>query len=289
MAVVAARVITWPRIRLADARYFQLLALGTLTVFGIVLFQFGASPQQTACSIGATLGTQWVFSRLRGEAFDWRSPLITGFSLALLLRSNEPGIWMTAGGLAMASKFLLRVNGKHIFNPACAAIVALLLLAPDAAWVSPGQWGHQVWLGFLLTCLAGLVLSGAGRGGTALGFLGCYGGLLLLRALILGDPLAIPLHQMQAGGLLIFAFFMVTDPRSTPDSALGRGVFVVAVAALAYKFQFDWQMREGLFFALACIAPLTPLLDRLWPAPRFVWRPTRETQECASSAACLRR
>jgi Na+-translocating ferredoxin:NAD+ oxidoreductase RnfD subunit len=97
---------------------------------------------------------------------------------------------------------------------------------------------------------------------------------LLTRALILGDPLAIPLHQMQAGGLLIFSFFMITDPRSTPDSAIGRALFVIAVAALAYWLQSRWQMREGLFFALACVSPLTPLLDRLWPRPRFQWRPS---------------
>ena len=47
---------------------------------------------------------------------------------------------MAAPVLAIGSKFLFRVRGKHLFNPAAFAIVALLLTS-DEVWVSPGQWG----------------------------------------------------------------------------------------------------------------------------------------------------
>jgi Na+-transporting NADH:ubiquinone oxidoreductase subunit NqrB len=254
----------------ADPRHFQIATLAGLVAIQIVGFDLGASPLQAALTIAAALSTQAVCARLGGTAFDWRSPLITGCSLTLLLRTNSPTLWIAAGVLAIGSKYLLRVGGKHVFNPAAFAIVVLLLVSPDV-WVSPGQWGDAVWLSLLLVCCAGTVLLRAERADTALAFLAFHAGLLALRAYGLGDPPAIPLHQLQSGALLLFTFFMITDPRSTPDRRLARLAFAVAVAGLAYWLQFRWQLRPALFFALVAMSPLTPLLDRLAPAARFCW------------------
>ena len=259
-----------PRV-LADARHFQIAALATLAVIHVTGFDLGATPIQAAATIAATLLTQSLCARLAGAAFDWRSPLITGLSLTLLPRTHEPGLWVAAGVLAIGSKYAVRVRGKHLFNPATFAIVVLLAVSPDV-WVSPGQWGSTVWLSLLLACCAALVLQRAGRADTALAFFGTYGGLLVWRAWTLGDPLTIPLHQLQSGALLLFGFFMITDPRSTPDRRLCRIAFAAAVAGLGYWLQFRWQLRPGLYFALFALSPLTPLLDRLLPAPRFAWR-----------------
>jgi Na+-translocating ferredoxin:NAD+ oxidoreductase RnfD subunit len=97
--------------------------------------------------------------------------------------------------------------------------------------------------------------------------------LLLSRAWYLGDPLAIPLHQIQSGSLLIFALFMITDPRSTPDSRVGRLIFAAGVAVLAHLFLFRWQIRENVFYALVLVSCATPIIDRIWPGPRFAWSP----------------
>ncbi len=199
--------------------------------------------------------------------------MITGLSLGLLLRADGSWLWIAAGALAMASKFILRVSGKHVFNPANFAIVALMLTS-DAVWVSPGQWGDAVWLVMLLASLGWLVLSRAARLDIAAFFLASYGLLLLTRCLILGDPLTIPAHQMQSGALLLFAFFMITDPRATPDHRWGRALFATSVALLAYHLQFDEQIRPGLFLALAALSPLVPLIDHALPAPRFTWNRT---------------
>lgn len=255
-----------------DARHFQIATLASLLVLHVTWFDFGAPPVQAAVTITAALAAQYLFAHLPGAAaFDWRSPLITGLSLSLLLRTHHPELWVLAPALGIGSKFLLRANGKHFFNPATFAIVALLLLSPDV-WVSPGQWGRSTWLVLLLVCAGGLVLQRAERADTALAFLGCYTGLLFWRAWSLGDPLEIPLNQLQSGALLLFSFFMITDPRSTPDRRLGRVLFAVSVALLAYWLQFRWQLRPALFYALAALSPLTPLIDLLLPAPRFTWR-----------------
>jgi Na+-transporting NADH:ubiquinone oxidoreductase subunit NqrB len=266
----------WPDIALvfSDARHFQIATLAGLLAFHMSWFDLGATPAQVAVTIATALATQFVCARITGAAFDWRSPLITGFSLSLLLRTNSPDMWIAAGVLAIGSKYALRIRGKHVFNPATFAIVVLLSVSPDA-WVSPGQWGSTAWLAMLIVCCGGLVLQRAGRADTALAFLAAYVGLLVWRALSLGDPLAITANQLQSGALLLFSFFMITDPRSTPDRRLCRIVFAVAVAGLAYWLQFRWQLRPALFFALAAMSPLTPLLDWLLPAPRFAWRQER--------------
>ena len=172
--------------------------------------------------------------------------------------------------IAIASKFLLRIDGKHIWNPAGFAIVVLLLISSDV-WISPGQWGASIWFGTLVAFLVILVLQAAQRADIALFFLVSHAALLTGRALWLGDPLAIPLHQMQSGSLLIFAFFMISDPRTTPDSRLGRLLFALAVAALAHYLAFFMQMRPALYAALIVLSPVTLLLDRLLPAQRFAW------------------
>jgi Na+-transporting NADH:ubiquinone oxidoreductase subunit NqrB len=250
-----------------DPRFIQIATLSGLLLASLHL-ETGVSVAQGCVTIVAALAAQ----TLLGARRDWRSAAITGLSLTILLRSHAPLVWLLAGVLAVVSKRLIRVGDKHVFNPACFAIVAMLT-ASGAAWVSPGQWGALAWGAAALTCAAGLVLSRAGRVDTAAAFLAAYTALLAARCAWLGDPWTIPLHQMQSGALLIFTFFMITDPRSTPNSSAGRVIFAMAVALLAYELQFRWQVRTGLFYALFIISPMTPLLDRLLPSARFTWTP----------------
>ena len=258
-----------------DARDWQIVVLLCLLSIQLTLLDFGASVGQAAVTVTAALGTQVLASAFTGRRVDWRSPLVTGLSLSLLLRTQDPAVWAGAGMLAIGSKYLLRVRGRHLFNPACFAIVVLVLTG--RAWVSPGQWGALALSALLLGGGAALVLGRARRVDTAAAFLGSYGLLLLGRAAVLGDPWAIPLHQVQSGALLVFALFMVTDPRTTPARRIGRMAFATAVAMLAYTLQFGWQIREGLFYALVLLAPAVPLIDRLMR--------TKETSSCASLAS----
>jgi Na+-transporting NADH:ubiquinone oxidoreductase subunit NqrB len=255
----------------SDARHFQIVALSSLLLVNFTWIDFGAKPLYSALAILSALATQAVCSRLSGlPQIDLRSPLITGLSLSLLLRADAPWLPALAGIIAIASKFIFRVDGKHIWNPAGFAIV-VLLLARHGVWISPGQWGTSIWLAALLVFFAILVLQAAQRSDIALFFLGSHATLLVARAAWLGDPLAIPLHQLQSGSLLIFAFFMISDPRTAPDSRFGRLMFAFAVAALAHYLAFFMQMRPALYVALIALAPLTLLLDRIIPAKRFAW------------------
>ena len=256
----------------SDARHFQIVALATLLVVNFAWIDFGARPLQSAFAIAGALATQAVCARIFGQRIDLRSALITGLSLSRLLRADTPWLSGLTGAITISSKFLLRVDGKHAWNPAGFAI-AVLLFTSAGVWISPGQWGASIWFGALVGFLAILVLQAAQRADIALFFLTSHAALLVGRALWLGDPLAISLHQMQSGSLLIFAFFMISDPRTTSDSRLGRLLFAVAVAVLAHYLVFFMQMRPALYVALIALSPLTFLLDRFLPASKFEWSP----------------
>lgn len=256
-----------------DPRYLQIAALASLLAVNFVLVDFGARPLPTLAAIGGAVLTQLLCTRLAGlPDFDMRSPLITGLSLSLLLRADAVWLHAAAAIIAIGSKFVIRHNGKHVFNPAGFAIVVLLLAATNHVWISPGQWGAEIWFTALTGCFAILVLSASRRADIAVFFFASHAALLLARAIWLGDPLAIPLHQLQSGSLLIFTFFMISDPRTTPDSMRGRFLFAFAVAACAHYLTFFMQMRPALYVALIAFSPAIILLDRLIPAAQFRWK-----------------
>ena len=258
-----------------DPRTIQISAQSIFLVLETAWLDFGPSLPQAAIFILVSQLMELARARLTRTPVNWKSALSTGLSLSLLLRTEAPWLWIAAAVLAMGSKSLIRVRAKHLFNPSAFAIVALLLLT-DHVWVSPGQWGTTIWLAGLAGTFGGLVLTRVARLDLAAAFLASHMLLLLLRAWYLGDPLAIPLHQIQSGGLLIFALFMITDPRSTPDSRIGRMLFAAAIAVLAHAFLFRWQLREGVFYALVLVSFFTPIIDRLWPGQRFAWPKTAE-------------
>lgn len=255
----------------SDARHWQIAALACLLAFNIGFIDFGAKPLPSALAIISALATQIACTRIFAvPKLDLRSPLITGLSLSLLLRSDALWLHATAGAIAIASKFLLRIDGKHIWNPAGFAIVVLLATSAGV-WISPGQWGTGVWLVSALAFTAILVLRAARRMDIAFFFLGSYAALLFARAAWLGDPLAIPMHQLQSGSLLIFSFFMISDPRTAPGSRTGRFLFAFAVAASAHWLAFFMQTRSALYIALIALSPLALVIDKVLPAQRFTW------------------
>jgi Na+-transporting NADH:ubiquinone oxidoreductase subunit NqrB len=257
---------------LRDPRHYQIVSLLGLLAYGMLGLGFDVTPARVGLVLASALAAQWVCGRAAGlPTFEPRSALISGLSLCLLLRTGSEGLAALAAALAVASKFAVRIRGKHVFNPTNLAI-ALVALLSGRAWVSPGQWGDSAFFAFLMACVGGLVVWRALRSDVALAFLLAWAALLLGRATWLGDPLAIPLHQLKSGSLLLFAFFMISDPKTTPDARACRLAFGVLVAALAFYLQFvQYRPSGGLILALFALSPLVPLLDRLFPGPRYAW------------------
>jgi hypothetical protein len=257
---------------LRDPRLYQIASLAGLLVFGVARLDLDVRGGQAALILMTVLVTQYAGARLGAvPRFDPRSALISGLSLCLLLRTNVLLLAVLTAVVAIGSKFVLRVRGKHVFNPTNFALVAMMLLT-GAVWVSPGQWGSGAFFGFLLACAGGLVVNRASRSDVTYAFIGFYAALVLGRSWWLGDPLAVPLHRLQNGALVLFTFFMISDPRTTPDSRAGRILFAFLVAAGAWVVQFRLFRTNGLLWSLALWSFAVPLIDRLLPGGRYEWR-----------------
>lgn len=259
-------------LRSVDPRLFQITALGGLLIYGLLVLHFGISIAQVAVLLGATLATQWAGTKLAGlPRFDPRSALISGLSLCLLLRTNS--LWLAAltAFIAIAGKFCFRLRGKHLFNPTNFGLMVMMLLTGGAAWVSPGQWGSVAFFGFLMACLGGVVVRRAERSDVTFAFLAFYLGLIFGRSLYLGEPMAIPLHRLQNGAILLFAFFMISDPKTTPNSRLGRLLFAALVAYVGWYIQFRLFHTNGLLWSLVLCSFLVPVIDWLLPGRRYQW------------------
>jgi Na+-transporting NADH:ubiquinone oxidoreductase subunit NqrB len=269
-----------------DIRDYQILFLGLFLVLGIGTRDWTLRPELIVVAIATSIFTQIIFfvfvkyqSKTNQQAaekpatINIRSALITSLGLSLLLRADHWQTMALAAFVAIASKFIFRVGNKHFFNPANFGIISAIVLTSDA-WVSPGQWGEDWWYALLFLGTGGMILQKIGRWDTTAAFLGAYSLLEAVRNIWLGWTWDVYLHKLTSGSLLLFALFMVTDPRSIPNARIGRIVWAVAIATLTFILRNYFYLSTAVFWALFSLAPLTILLDNFWIAPRFIWSKT---------------
>jgi Na+-transporting NADH:ubiquinone oxidoreductase subunit NqrB len=278
-----------------DARLTQITFLGLFLWLGVSTRDWTVRPELILVVIASCLGTQWLLAVMveygknsqshKSDRLDklknilispkvltsLRSAAITSLGLCLLLRSNSYQTMMLAGFLAISSKFLFCHHQKHFFNPANFGIIAAITLIKDA-WVSPGQWGTDWWYLLLFLGLGGIVLKQVGRWDTSVAFLLSYGGLTAARNLWLGWSWDVWQHQFMNGSLLLFALFMLSDPRSIPNSQTGRTLWSMAIALSTFILQYYFYLSTAVFWSLFIISPLTVAIDMIWSAPRFNWQ-----------------
>ncbi|HEX4329347.1 MAG TPA: RnfABCDGE type electron transport complex subunit D [Burkholderiales bacterium] len=265
------------RLGRCDARLFQIAFLATLLSIGVLLRDFSLKPEQMALTFAAGLATQWLWVRhLHLKNVGLLSAAITCFGLSILLRADTLWVHPLIATAAISAKFLLRINGKHVYNPANLGVILATTLLPGA-WISPGQWGNDLAYALWFVALGGLVVQRARRMDISWMFLGCFLGLCIARFAWLGVPLArgftLLSHQTQSGALLLFAFFMISDPMTIPNRTGARLFYAAAVALAAFLWQFYLYRPNGLIWALFLLTPMVPLLDRLLPGARHQWRP----------------
>ena len=267
-----------------DARVFQIVFLATLLTTGVLLRDFTVQPLQVALTFAAGIATQsfWL-KRLGLQQKGFLSAVVTCCGLSLLLRSDALWVHPLIAVLAMSSKFVLRIQGKHLYNPANLGVIIAITLLPGT-WVSPGQWGNELALAVWLLMLGTVVTQRARRLDISWIFLLVFLGLVALRVLLLGQSWAIWWHQLGNGALLLFAFFMISDPMTIPNRRGPRIAYAVIVALTAIAWQYMLFRPNALIWSLFLLTPLVPLLDRLYPAPNFAWR-SPSTSLRAESAA----
>ena len=263
-----------------DPRDIQILFLSLFLILGIATRDWTLQPQIIVVAIATCIATQWLATTLQQhlklqpatqlQLSSLKSSLITALGLSLLLRTNDYSTMVLAATLAILSKFLFQVDRKHFFNPANFGIICALIFT-DNAWVSPGQWGDDWWYFLLFAGTGGLILKQVGRWDTSATFFGAYATLEALRNLWLGYTWDVYCHHLMSGSLLIFALFMLTDPRSIPNARISRLLWAFCIALFTFILQHQFFVATAPFWALFLLSPLTILLDYLWSAPRFIW------------------
>jgi len=264
-----------------DLRDIQILALSWFLGLGLMTHRFETINAKTiTLTIIAAMTIQYFadFFLKRKETVELisRSALITSLGLCLLLRTNSLLVMGIAVFAAILSKFTIKYRGKHLFNPANFGMITVLCFT-DQAWVSPGQWGESFSLALLFIGMGGLILSWLGRWETTIVFLLVYGLGIALRNLWLGFGADIFWHEFNSGSLLLFAFFMISDPRSIPDGKWGRMVWASEIALLTLILKYQFYFATAPFFALFLLSFLTPVFDYFWQGKRFHWTWTTYT------------
>lgn len=271
--------LVWPLRTIRDPRLAQLAMLGTILVLGASLYDFALDPRQILLTFASACFAQAAVDRFAGrEHVNYKSALITALGISLLLRADTLWAHPLAAAIAISSKSLFRIRGKHLFNPSCFGVIFALIALPGV-WVSPGQWGNGPILAGWIAVAGTMVVSRAARGDTSTSFILFYGGAMLARILWLGQRIAVLMHRLGSGSLLLFAFFMISDPRTSPDEWRGRLAHCATVAGLAFVLGFHFYVTNSLVWALFLAAPAVPLWDAIFKAPRFEWESKGENDD----------
>lgn len=255
-----------------EARHFQILYLGSFLLLGLLLLNWSENLFKFGLIITTALIVQFIGTLIvNGKKDSWKSALITALGLCLLCKTNNYETAVIASIIAIGSKFLIRYNNKHVFNPVNIGIILSILLTNDA-WISPGQWGSHFIILFVLGILGFLVLKKVDRLDASITFLIVFGGLQFIRSVIyLGWSPDVFLHQITSGTLVLFTFFMITDPMTTPNHRGARITWVTLISIVTFLLSNYMYVYAAPIWVLFFAAPLTPILDKLFTAQKFEW------------------
>jgi hypothetical protein len=199
------------------------------------------------------------------------SPHITAMAISMLTYSNErllPVVFATT--VACGSKLLFRIPAgrgtRHFLNPSNFGITVTLLMFPWVGIAPPyhftenlsalGDWG----LPAIIICSGSFLNARFTR---RLPLIGAWlGGFVLqafLRHQLLDASFAATLMPMTGVAFILYTFYMVTDPATTPSSTRGQIYFGAGVAA-TYGLLMVYHVVFGLFFALTIVCAVRGLL-----------------------------
>ena len=310
---------------LRDPRLHLAAVIVTLQVLGQTVFDFQLSIAQILVSLVTCAVLEVAIAFRRQRVLMWpASALLTGNGTAFVLRvpGTEHGDWWSMHGwwifagtaaVGLLSKYVITFRGRHIFNPSNFGLVlCFVLIGPEHADPLPFWWGPMsVWLALALALIVGgglAILSRLHLVGIAVGFwLTFAAGVAVLAAS--GHEMTAAWHLGPIGGrdlwwllvtspeILVFLFFMITDPRTIPTTAWGRRVYAVSVGFLASALIAPWTTefaaKLAVLGALTLVCAARPLLlvvagsDRLDRLAAWVRARTRVVRVGAVATAAL--
>ena len=255
-----------------DARNFQLVFLSSFLFYGLFQLNWDHDLPRIIAIVISCFLSQGIIIRWRNIPFNsFKSAGITALGLCLLLQTDNLWIAVLGGTLAIFSKTILRFKGRHYFNPANFGLMVTVLITQQA-WVSPGQWGNETIMVFFFSAAALMVLLKVGRLDTSVIFLLILFLLEYFRTVIyLGWEPDVLIHQFTNGSLLLFIFFMITDPKTTPSSPGARLVWAALLAGLSFFITHWFYISAAPLWVLLFYAPITVLFNQYLPGEEFSW------------------
>jgi Na+-translocating ferredoxin:NAD+ oxidoreductase RnfD subunit len=286
--------------KLSDPRLHLAAVITTLQVLGQVEFHFRVSIAQILLSVATCALLEVAITFGRQRVLMWpASAMLTGNGVAFILRvpGTHHGDWWSLKGwwifvgtaaISLLSKYVLKWRGSHIFNPSNFGLVlCFVVLGRNRAEPLDFWWGGMSpWLGLAFAVIVAgglLILSRLRLLWIAVGFwLSFAAGIGVLA--VAGHAMTARWHLgpivdanfwwvlLSSPEVLVFLFFMLTDPKTSPKSQRGRIVYAVSVGLLAALLiapaRTEWATKVALLAALAIVCAARPLLE-LVPVARL--------------------
>jgi Na+-transporting NADH:ubiquinone oxidoreductase subunit NqrB len=246
-----------------DNRYIAPLFITFILVVGHLGYGILESYEKTGVAIVVALVAELVLGRIFfGKWLNLASAYISGISCGILVRS--PALWpfALASLLSIMSKYVLRVKGRHLWNPSNFGICALLFLAPETVAALSVQWGNFKWPLIVIWTLGSIIIYRAKRIHISATYVASFFAFAFLRSYITGDswwaevaPITGPMYQL-------FVFFMVTDPKTTVKSKKWQCIVVFLVAFVEMLLRLNHVVHAPLY-ALFLVGPAAMLIE-IW-------------------------
>jgi Na+-translocating ferredoxin:NAD+ oxidoreductase RnfD subunit len=247
-----------------DNRFLAPVLVTWVLLVGHLSFGILESYTRTGLAIVTAIVTEVALGRLVfGKWPHLASAYITGISVGMLVRS--PFVWPFVVGsvLSIASKYVLRAKGRHLWNPSNFGLCALLVLAPSALAVLSIQWGNEVWPMIEIWVLGGIILWRLGRLHISAAYVATFVLLSLARSAVTGNPWLASVAPITGPMYQLFIFFMITDPRTTVRRRWAQYVVVVTVAVVEMLLRLNDVIYAPLY-ALFLVGPPALLFELWW-------------------------
>src|SRR6476660_4064325 len=251
-----------------DNRYIAPLFITFILLVGHLSYGILESYKKTALAIVVAIITELILGRIFfGKWLNLASAYITGISVGILVRS--PAYWPYAlcSVVSIMSKYVLRVKGRHIWNPSNFGIAMLLLLAPETMAVLSIQWGNNLLPIVVIWTLGSIIIWRARRFHISATYVVSFFLFAFLRAWITGHPWHAEVAPITGPMYQLFVFFMITDPKTTVRSKVGQCVVVFFVALAEFFLRLS-EVVYAAIFALFFVGPAANLIEIWWDSYR---------------------
>ncbi|MGH9163789.1 MAG: hypothetical protein ACRD2X_27885 [Vicinamibacteraceae bacterium] len=253
-----------PLIVTLESRFLPPIFITCILLAAHVSFGVLEGYERTAVAILTAILAEMALGRITNGRWPHpASAYITGISVGILLRS--PFVWPYALGsfVSIASKYVLRVKGRHLWNPSNFGVSAVLFLAPATASVLSIQWGNTLWPMVVIWMLGTLIVWRVGRLHISATYVASFVLFSFVRSAMTGTPWLANVAPITGPMYQLFVFFMVTDPKTTvgPKWAQALVVFVVALVEMLLRLA---EVVYAPFYALFLVGPPAMLIEMWW-------------------------